>query len=73
MIMECHYTCSDSGDHKGLKQDNNDRTCQCVSVSVGGRNPTDSVNGGIVPLQLSKMIPPSLAASMMSFWSQGEK
>ena len=49
MIMECHYTCSDSGGHKGLKKDNNDRTCLGVSVSVGGGDSTDSVNGGDCP------------------------
>ena len=49
MIMECHYTCSDSGGHKVLQQDNNVRTCQCMSVSVGGGYSIDSVNGGDCP------------------------
>ena len=49
MMIGCHNTCSDSGDHKGLKQDNNVRTCQGVSVSVGGGNSTNSVNSGDCP------------------------
>ena len=44
------------------------RTCQGVFVWLEGISLTVSMVG-IVPLQLPKLVPPPLAASMMSSWS----